>query len=109
MRSKYRNKKTVVDGITFDSMAEAARYRTLKVKLDAGEIKDLTLQKRFPVVINGVKVCTYVADFVYTHRLGGQVVEDVKGFITPMYRLKKKLVNAVHGVEIQEITKAGAK
>ena len=105
MRSKYRNKKTVVDGITFDSMAEAARYRTLKAKLDAGEIRELYVQKRFECVVNGQKVCAYVADFSYTNAAGEFVVEDVKSdpTKTPIYRLKKKLVKALYGIEIFEI------
>lgn len=106
-RPKYGNKKTVVDGIEFDSLWEAKRYGQLKLLLAAGEISNLRLQVKFPILINGVKVCTYIADFVYidlkkTDVFGNavEVVEDAKGFETETFRLKKKLMKAVYGVEI---------
>ena len=103
--SKYRAVKTEVDGIVFDSKAEAQRYKDLKLLQRAGAISGLELQPRFPVFVNGKKVCTYIADFVYFE---GQkrIVEDVKGMKTREYRLKKKLVEATYpGVEIVEISK----
>ena len=99
---KYGNRKTVVDGITFDSAKEAKRYGELKVLQRAGEITSLELQPRFPIVINGVKVCTYVADFGYVDQIGSPVVEDCKGFKTREYTLKRKLMKAVHGIDILE-------
>jgi hypothetical protein len=60
-----------------------------------GEIRDLELQPRFPIVINGKKVCTYIADFAYRDgQSGNKHVEDSKGYRTDLYRLKKKLVEA---------------
>ena len=56
-------------------------------------------------MINGVKVCTYIADFTY-EELGGVVVEDVKSEFTrkdPVYRLKNKLMKACHGIDIREV------
>jgi hypothetical protein len=101
--SKYKNRKTEVDGITFDSKREAARYSTLKLLQRAGHIRDLELQPVFPIVINGVKICKYKADFQYFDITAGkQIVEDCKGFATREYKLKKKLVRAVFGVEIVE-------
>jgi hypothetical protein len=100
-RSKYGAKKTVVDGITFDSMAEAARYGALKIVQAAGLISELRLQVRYDITVNGRKVCRYVADFVYIEN-GKEVVEDVKGMKTPVYNLKKKLMEAVFGVVILE-------
>lgn len=100
-RSKYGAKKTIVDGITFDSMAEAARYGALKIIEAAGLISDLRLQVRYDITVNGRKVCRYVADFVYIEN-GKEVVEDVKGMKTPVYNLKKKLMEAVFGVVILE-------
>lgn len=103
MIPKYRNRKTVVDGVTFDSQKEARRYSELKLLERAGSITSLELQPRFPIVVNGVKVCKYVADFGYVDQIGSPVIEDVKGVKTPMYNLKKKLMRAVHGIEIVEI------
>ena len=100
-RAKYRNKKTVVDGIKFDSQREATRYSVLKIMQAAGVISDLRLQVPYVMTVNGLKICKYVADFVYVDR-GREVVEDVKGMKTPTYNLKKKLMKAVHGIEIQE-------
>lgn len=102
--NKYHAKKTDVDDITFDSRAEAGRYMQLKLLLAAGEIKDLVLQERFPIVVNGQKIGTYIADFSYTTADGVRVIEDVKGVKTPVYRLKKKLVRALYGIEIAETT-----
>jgi len=98
-RSKYGNRKTVVDGITFASAKEAKRFGELKLLEKAGVIADLTLQPRFPLKVNGLLICTYVGDFTYRSD-GASVVEDSKGFITPEFRLKKKLMLAVHGIEV---------
>lgn len=101
-RSKFGNHKTVVDGITFDSKAEATRYSVLKVLQSAGVVTDLRLQVPYELAVNGLKICRYIADFVYTMD-GKEVVEDVKGMRTPEYKLKRKLMLAVFGIEIQEI------
>lgn len=100
-RSKYGAKRTVVDGITFDSQAEATRYGVLKIVQASGLITDLRLQVPYQITVNGKKVCRYVADFVYCEN-GKEVVEDVKGMKTPVYNLKKKLMEAVFGVVIFE-------
>lgn len=102
--SKYRSVKTVVDGIVFDSRKEAFRYNALKLLVKAGEISDLELQPVFQVELNGRKICRYKADFRYT-RSGETIVEDVKSAYTrtlPVYRLKKKLVEAQFGLKILE-------
>ncbi len=100
--TKYKAVRTVVDGIAFASKKEARRYLELRLLERAGEIHSLQLQPSFPIVVNGVKVCKYVADFSYIDHTGSPVVEDVKGMKTPIYNLKKRLVKAVHGVEIHE-------
>ena len=104
--AKYRNHKVSVDGITFHSKKEAARYAELKLLLRAGEITDLELQKRYPMVINGTKVCEYWSDFAYKDRGGQEVTEDTKSPVTrkePLYRLKNKLFKALYGREIKEV------
>ena len=108
-RNKYGAVKTEVDGIKFDSKAEAKRYKELKLLEKVGEITDLELQVRYDFEINGVKLGFYKADFVYFVRLAsslaesyGHTVEDVKGMKTPVYNLKKKLMLALHGIEILE-------
>jgi hypothetical protein len=101
-RHKYGAQKTVVDGITFASKAEAARYGELRMLERGKAIRDLTLQPRFPLVVNGRKVGTYVADFAYHGADDVRVVEDVKGVRTPVYLLKRKLFEALYGLTITE-------
>lgn len=102
--NKYRNIKTTIDNVTFDSKKEAMRYVHLKTMLQAGVISDLTLQPKFDLVINNVKIGKYIADFKYREGdTGRYIIEDVKGIKTPVYRLKAKLVKALHGVEIVEV------
>jgi len=102
---KYGNQKTVIDGIEFDSKKEARRYQELKIRVMAGDIWDLKFQEEFPLIVNGITVAHYRADFTYQTGFG-KVVEDVKSAITrknPVYRLKNKLMNACHGIKITEI------
>jgi hypothetical protein len=102
--SKYRNRKCEVDGIAFDSRKEAARWVELLALESAGAIQALRRQVRIPLVVNGVRVAVYVADFVYVAG-GRRVIEDVKSAFTrklPVYRLKKKIL-AAQGVEITEV------
>lgn len=95
---KYKNKKTRVDGILFDSAREAARYCVLKAKERSGEITELERQKKFEIlpgfVYRGERVrkVVYIADFVYRNKNGEKIIEDVKGFKTKDYLLKKKLL-----------------
>ena len=98
---KYNAIKTVVDGVTFDSRKEARRYSELKLLEKCGKIHSLTLQPRFDLIVNGTKCGFYRADFKYTEN-NREIVEDCKGFKTPVYRLKKKLVKAIYGVDILE-------
>ncbi|WP_244110309.1 DUF1064 domain-containing protein [Burkholderia cenocepacia] len=106
--SKYGNRKCEADGIKFDSERERSRYFDLKRMQSAGIIGDLRLQVSFEiapaVVMDGKRkrARTYVADFVY-ERDGKRVVEDVKGMKTPVYSLKRHLMRAVHGIEVQEM------
>jgi hypothetical protein len=102
--SKLHNVRTRVDGITFDSLSEAKRYGELKIEAMAGVIADLLVHQRFCLDVNGVHICDYESDFSY-RRNGRLVVEDVKSrpTVTRLYRVKKKLMRAIHGVEIQEV------
>ena len=100
-KSKWRNVRTTVDGITFASKREAKRYGELKIELLAGVITDLELQKPCSLNVNGVHICDYIADFVY-RRNGAQITEDAKGKATELYRIKKALMRAIYGIEILE-------
>jgi hypothetical protein len=100
---KYHAVPTIVDGVRFASKAEARRYGVLKMMQMAGEISGLELQPKFPLVVNGEKICFYVADFRYV-KDGQQITEDVKGMRTAVYRIKAKLLKALHGIVVTETT-----
>ncbi len=96
--SKYNAKKTVVDGIEFDSIRESERYRELKLLEKAKEIRNLELQPRFLLQQkfkdkqgNTHRKIEYVADFMYIDKCGKTIVEDVKGVLTDVYKIKKKM------------------
>jgi hypothetical protein len=93
---KYKAQKTVcAAGHKHDSKAEAARCDDLHGLQAAGHLYGLEQQPVFRVEIGGKLMCRYVADFAW--QVGGaRVVEDVKGVVTPMFNLKKKLVEATH-------------
>jgi hypothetical protein len=107
--SKYHAKKTTMDGITFDSKREAYRYLVLKGMEEDGAIEDLRRQVRYELVpafdVDGkhYRPVYYVADFVYADKeTGKEVVEDVKGMRTDVYRLKSKLFARRYGMSIKE-------
>ena len=91
--NKYRAVKTVIDGITFHSKKEAERYKILSLLESQGRIDNLRLQPRIALMVNGVKIGHYIADFQYDMS-GKQVIEDVKSKATrtPIYKLKKKIL-----------------
>ena len=112
-KHKYGAIPTEVDGIRFASKAEAKRYGELKLLERAGLLKDLKLQPKFicgvwrpvkPGVREPISIGTYIADFEYYDIERKEiVVEDVKGMKTPLYRWKKKHVEAQYGITIEEI------
>lgn len=107
---KYNAVAVKTDEGRFDSKMEYRRYLDLTMMERAGVISNLRRQVKYPIVIDGVLVCTYVADFVYLQD-GQEVVEDSKGYRTPEYRQKKRLMKEVMGIEILEtgMLKSGKK
>lgn len=112
-RSKYGAVKTQVDGVTFDSKAEAKRYSELKLLANTGAITELKLQPKF-VLAPSVKFMNskratpalhYSADFAYFDRDGRLIVEDVKGFKTAVYKIKRHLMKAMLGIEVSEVSR----
>jgi hypothetical protein len=105
-RGKYGSKRCTVDGEAFDSKLEAKRWLQLKDMQRRGLISGLLRQVEYPIHIGGMHVCSYFADFVYVDSTGREVVEDCKAksgaTMTQVYRLKKRLVLACHGVVIVE-------
>ena len=109
--SKYRSRKATADGITFDSKRERDRYLELKLLEKAGVITDLVLQPRY-VIHNAYVRCDgkkvreiqYIPDFRYFDtEKNAEVIEDVKGVKTEVYRIKKKLFEKRYGVKITEV------
>lgn len=100
--NKYNAKRTTVGDVQFHSAAEAREYNRLKQLEDAGKIADLRIQPEFSCEINGSLICKYRADFSFI-RNGTRVVVDVKGMETAVFKIKRKLVEAMHGVEIKLI------
>ncbi len=100
-KNKYHNIKTMVDGRFFSSKKEANRYLILKAMAEAGKIKNLVLQPKYEIVVNGQKVCGYRADFSYDWN-GRRITEDCKGMKTAVYSIKKRLMSAVLNIEITE-------
>lgn len=105
-RPKYGNRKKVVSGIEFDSAKEATRYIELQLMRHAGMIRNLRVHPSYDIVVCGVLVCRMEPDFDYELcETGELVVEDVKSEPTKtrLYRLKKKLLKATHGLDVREI------
>ena len=98
-----------MDGLTFDSKAEARRWGDLKLMERVGEITDLKRQVPFPLIVNGVQVAKFIADFTYRTSFGDPehvIIEDVKSEHTrklPVYRLKAKMFAAQYGRKITEV------
>ena len=112
-RSKYGAVPTVVDGIRFASKAESRRYQELRLLAAAGRIRGLKLQPRYKLYANlggeadkPVAVCVYVADSEY-EELHGKIwvltTEEIKGFETAVWKLKRKFFRACYGRDIRVI------
>lgn len=106
---KYGNEKVIDGDLRFDSKAEHRRWIHLKWLEKAGEITNLKRQVPFELIPAQPKpsggherATVYIADFTYEEG-GVQIVEDVKGAVTPEYRLKRKLMLWRHGVEVREV------
>lgn len=106
-RNKYNSLPTTIDNIKFHSKKESARYVQLKLDEMSGRIKDLHLQVPFELipkmVINGKseRAIKYVTDFTYYDANGDYVVEDVKGMITDIFKIKYRLMKLIHNIDIK--------
>lgn len=103
-RLKYGNSPVTLGDLRFASKAEAKRYGELLLLQRIGAVSNVVVQPRYPLIVNGTSVGTYIGDFAY-YEGKTLVVEDVKSPATKTstYKLKKKLMKAVHGIEIKEV------
>lgn len=107
-RSKYGAIKTIVDGITFDSKKEALRYSELKLLQKLGVIKSFSCQPVF-LLLDGykrsdgkrIRPIKYVADFLINYPDGSVDIEDVKGILTEVFKIKRKLLEAKYDIIIK--------
>lgn len=103
-KNKYRSRKVSMGGISFDSKKEARQWGLLVQMQALGRIRDLRRQVTYRLEVNGTLICSYRADFVYFDcEENREVVADAKGMKTPEYKLKKKMMKAIHGIEIKEM------
>lgn len=99
--NKYGAKSVTIQGHRFDSIKEKNRWLELRSWEQEKKITHLILKPEFQLIVNKKLVCKYIPDFVYFEK-GKKVVEDVKGMKTPVYRLKKKLFEALGYGTIKE-------
>jgi len=104
-RAKYGNRKTVIDGITFDSKAEGDYYAALKIREKAGEVSAVEMQRPFKMLgPKGELIATYKADFAFWDHVEDRFrVIDVKGYVTREFRLKRKMMKALLGIDVEVV------
>lgn len=100
--SKYHNKISHFEDKKFHSRGELNRYRDLLLLERSGNIFNLKLQVKYPLIVNDVKISTYIADFVY-YEEDNLVIEDFKGVQTPVFKLKWKILQAMHKKDLNII------
>ena len=109
---KVNHERVTINGIVFDSIAEADRYRVLRVMEKTGKISDLVCHPRWEIIPaqnpeghRGFQPAHYTADFSYV-KDGKLIVEDVKSEYTRQeedYKLRRKLMLLVHGIYVEEV------
>lgn len=108
--TKYKAKRTTVDGVNFASKREAIHYALLRRREAIGEIRGLELQPRFPIVVDGRQVrypgsnrpMTYVGDFAYFEDNQRRVI-DVKGVDTTASKIKRALVEHIYRIKVEVV------
>jgi hypothetical protein len=106
--SKFNNVKSEIDGHKFDSKKESEFYGSLKIKKQAGLIKDFKMQVQYDIVVNNIHIAYYYLDFEIENNDGSFEYIDIKGkdiksnkFIkTSVFAIKKRLVEAIYHIKI---------
>jgi len=94
--SKFRNKRTEYNGHIYDSKGEAELAAELDIRQKAGEIKSWERQVSYKLVVHGVVICTHRVDFVITHHNNTREAVEYKGYATALWKLKRKLFEAIY-------------
>lgn len=94
--SKYKNKRTKTEHGTFQSKFEAKVGGDYEMMKKAGEIKGYECQSKVSLDVNGYHICNYYLDFKVEHNDGTIEWIEVKGFETPLWKLKAKLFEAIY-------------
>jgi len=100
------------DFFYFASKFEARRYAELSLLEKTGQITELKTQITYPIKVNGVSICKYIADFQYKNLIGNLIVEDTKGdekAVTETFKLKRKLIGALYGIDIKPVYQSSKK
>lgn len=106
---KYRNQRIKIDGVTYDSKKEVKAMADLSWRQHLGEITDLKYHQRYRLEVRGVHVCDYEADFTFREHVPPVRfrVVDCKGYkrgaAWVMFQIKRKLMLACHGIEVEVI------
>jgi hypothetical protein len=102
-RSKYGNKKVMIDGILFDSKREGDYYAELKLREKAGEVVGVEMQRPFALLgSTGLLMATYKADFCFWDNVADRFrCIDVKGFATKEFKLKRKMMKGLLGIDVE--------
>jgi len=111
LKSKFGNSITIYNGEKFHSKKEAGYAQYLDMMIKAKRVTKYEKQIPFDIVINNVKICKYVLDYAVHYPSGVVEYVDVKPFdkrkkkfiLNPVYQLKKKMMKAVHGINLKEI------
>jgi len=82
--------------IVFASKGEMERYQELEIQESLGQIRNLALQPAFELEVEGQLVCKYIADFSYDLPDGKPIIEDFKGVVTAVFRIKKNLFEILY-------------
>lgn len=104
-QSKFKNIPAVhADGTKFQSQFECRYYNRLKLLQQAGEVQSFERQVRYELAVNGVLICDYLLDFKITFADGHVEYVDTKSTatVTPIYKMKKNLMLAIHGITLTE-------
>jgi len=92
-------------GVVFDSKREMVIAQTLDVQKAAGLIKRIDRQVKYPMVVNGKHICTLIVDFKVLYQDGSVEAIEVKGFPTPVWKLKWALFKALYPETVLKVVK----